>query len=275
MANEKKFIDVSYMKSFWNRLKNVITETDYTLNDKSQTIKEAIDDLGDVKEDVDNKITEWCETPDDEHYPSEKLVKTEFTTIQNQINALSLGLKLALSVTPSPGPKGEAQSYKWTATFTGATPDTITIYDETGAVFHSGTKLTSINKSITKTLTSKLTYTAQATYMGMTFTASASTTPYYKILYGFCTGAAHPTLKLGVRTTAIGGVCVDTATADGQKFKIYIPSGVTLANNFKMGGAPANFVKGDTITLNGISYTPFETGDEYDTGAKLSIEMIQ
>lgn len=269
-----KYIDKNYLIKFWERAKGIITNSKYTLNNKSQTVQSAINDLGTNKEDNINKITSWCESPDDSHYPSEKLVKDSLGELQNQINALSLGLKLSLTVSPACGPKNESASYKWTATFAGATPDSIKIFDNTGAEIKSITSATTTNITQTKTFSAKTTYTAKAVYMGMTFQASVAVEVRNRILYGFCTEAAHPTTKLTTAyTTAVGRKLEGTATADGQVFKIYVPTDVTQPTGFSMGGAPATYVKGTNVTINGITYTPYVSGAVYNTGGKVSITL--
>ena len=45
------------------------------------TVTTAVNNLGSVKEDKSNKVTAWQTTPDDTHYPSEKLVKDSIDAI--------------------------------------------------------------------------------------------------------------------------------------------------------------------------------------------------
>lgn len=250
-----------------------ITLTPDATNDKI-TISAAGTDVS-GKEDKSNKITEWCETPDNNHYPTEKLVKDSLTSLQNQITALVLGAKLSLSVTPTVGPKGKAQDYKWTATFTGATPNSIKIFDNTKTQVASGTSVTSINTgNVSKTFNADTTYTAEAEYMGMTFNASVKVTVKDLILYGFTgqSATAHPTTTYGKAvTTSIGTRYTVTCGANNQVFKIYVPNGVTLPNSFSMGGSPASYSKGGTVVVNGITYTPYTSDAIYDTGASLDI----
>ncbi len=48
---------------------------------KQITYKEYVDAIENEKEDISNKLTTWQETPDDTHYPSEKLVKDSLDVV--------------------------------------------------------------------------------------------------------------------------------------------------------------------------------------------------
>lgn len=48
------FIDIDYLTDFWKRILNIPITTKYTLDNKSQTIKEAIDDIADT---VNSNVT--------------------------------------------------------------------------------------------------------------------------------------------------------------------------------------------------------------------------
>ena len=51
------YIDKEYLKKLWERVKNIPDNSEYTLNDKSQTINDAINELGENKQDkVDNNL---------------------------------------------------------------------------------------------------------------------------------------------------------------------------------------------------------------------------
>lgn len=83
MAN---FIDKVYLQSFWNHIKGIITNSKYTLNNKSQTVQDAIDDLGTNKQDKlipgfgieiqdDNTIDAEVEYEDVENHFEESALK--------------------------------------------------------------------------------------------------------------------------------------------------------------------------------------------------------
>lgn len=61
---------------------SAITALDRNLSDKIAEIGTEVA----KKENVDNKVSEWQETPDDEHYPSEKLTHDAINTLTSRIN---------------------------------------------------------------------------------------------------------------------------------------------------------------------------------------------
>jgi len=66
-----------------------------TVYDDSE-LAQVVNGLSENKEDKVNKITAWQITPDDTHYPSEKLVKEEIDNINTEIGDIDTALNSIL-----------------------------------------------------------------------------------------------------------------------------------------------------------------------------------
>ena len=75
---------------------NKVTSWNDTPDDEhypsEKLVKDSLDEIEDEledKQDVSNLVTSWNDTPDDEHYPSEKLTKDTIETIEDEIDTIS------------------------------------------------------------------------------------------------------------------------------------------------------------------------------------------
>lgn len=119
------------------------------------------------------------------------------------------------------------------------------------------------------------TFNISAKVMGTTLTTSVKIYAYYPIYYGMATNASSLDnfTKLKV-TNTVARTYSATATTNGQRFYLLVPTDISSPKSFKMGGAPVDMVKPQqTVTLSGIPYYIFYTNATYNAGAKVEIEV--
>jgi hypothetical protein len=220
--------------------------------------------------------------------------KTSYDKLSNQINALSLGMKLSATVSNTVIYKAtDTNNITFTATLNNpanATINSMTINDGSSTYSMSSTEgqsggsknkytykiPTAINLS-----TNSKSYTITAKSLGMDFVTTVTINARYPVYMGMGKSAtevkSNANNKQSPRTSAIGYTYKATASDNEQSFYLLIPSDVskpTSAAAFSMGGSPVDMVvPTTTTTIDGINYYVFYTNATYNNGAVVEIEV--
>jgi hypothetical protein len=203
------------------------------------------------------------------------------TELENQIKALAAGLTLNLTADPPTIYKNESKSITLTATV----KDTAGNVNATSIVIKDGstelksasnTYTTNVSKSIT-TNNNTYTFTTTAVVNGMTLNKSVSISARNAVYYGMGNSASDVKTngsKASARTSAVSNTTYDaTASSNGERFYLLVPSDVTSPTSFSMGGAPVDMViPSSTTTIDGIAYYVFYTNATYNSGGNVQIK---
>lgn len=207
--------------------------------------------------------------------------KTDIAELKDKLNAITSGLKLTASISPSVIYKNTETTVKITGTVKdnsgNYSAENITI--KTGTTILSSTENThtlSYNDSVNISNDSK-SYSISAVTNGLSLSASTSVTARYPVYFGMGTSAENVKSlnnKASARTTAVSSITYNaTASSNGVRFYLLVPSDVTRPTSFTMGGAPVDMVIPTATTkLDNIDYYVFYTNATYNTDATVKIK---
>lgn len=221
----------------------------------------------------------------DNKYPvqldSNKNAYVNMTELGNQIQALAAGLTLNLTASLSTIYKNKSTPITLTATV----KDTAGNVNATSIVIKDGstelksasnTYTTSVSKSIS-TNNNTYTFATTAVVNGMTLNKSVSISARNAVYYGMGNSAEDVKANgspASARTSAVSNITYDaTASSNGERFYLLVPSDVTRPTSFSMGGAPVDMViPSSTTTIDGIAYYVFYTNATYNSGGNVQIK---
>jgi hypothetical protein len=191
--------------------------------------------------------------------------------VNTKINALSSGVKVSLTISPSTIYKDVSQSITLTGTMTNGTPTSMKLFDGSTELKATATSPITHTMSVTQSTNSK-SYSVQGVTLGMTLNAQASVNARYPIYYGFGANASAVAVAANkyAATTSALHTYSKTASANGQHFYILVPSDISNPSEFSMGGAPF-VMTSSSQTIDGVSYTVYESGGTYNSGKQLSV----
>ena len=206
---------------------------------------------------------------------------TQLDDLQNQLSALSAGIKVTASLSVSTIYKNTATSVK----ITGTTKDNAGNITASEIVIKEGSTVlatannvatTSHTKSVTTT-SSSIVFTVTAIAQGLPLSTTVTLYARYPIMYGMGTSAENVYTngsKASARTSAVSTSTYNaTASANNVRFYLLVPSDVTRPTSFTMGGAPVDMViPTATTTIGGIAYYVFYTNAIYNSGAAVQIK---
>ena len=206
---------------------------------------------------------------------------TQLDDLQNQLSALSAGIKVAASLSVSTIYKNTATSVK----ITGTTKDNAGNITASEIVIKEGSTVlatannvatTSHTKSVT-TSSSSTVFTVTAIAQGLPLSTTVTLYARYPVMYGMGTSAENVYnngSKASARTSAVSTSTYNaTASANNVRFYLLVPSDVTKPTSFTMGGAPVDMViPTATTTIGGIAYYVFYTNAIYNSGAAVQIK---
>ena len=194
-----------------------------------------------------------------------------YDTFEQQIAALSSGMKVGLSISPSVIYKGESQNITLTGTMTNGTPTSMKLLDGATELATSAASPITHTMGVTQSTNSK-SYSLQGVTLGMALNAQASVNARYPIYYGFGADASAVAVAANkyVPTTSALHTYNKTASTDGQHFYILVPTDIASPSDFTMGGAPF-VMTSSSETIGGVSYTVYESGNAYNSGTELSV----
>lgn len=201
----------------------------------------------------------------------------ETVHLDNKINLLAAGVKLTLGVSPTIVYKGASAAVTLTGNITNVESGTgtlISIYDGDTKIGQSGNNPYALSQTVTPTSNRKR-FRAEGIVNGMTLNAEVYLEARYPIYYGLA--ASKPTAstgltKKGATTTAAGtyNATVPSGTNDVHLY-ILVPSDISSLSNFTMGGAPFVMTTYTNQTIDGVTYTIYESGNSYNAGTALSV----
>lgn len=197
------------------------------------------------------------------------------TNVEGQLAAILAGAKVSVGLNPSVIHVGVLSKILVSANITGVVAESLELYE--GSVTQdnliaSGTNKTSVSTSKTYCANSDVSFVAVAKFSGAGMTATGSLLVRHPIYCGFATSPEDITddaHKLSPRTSAAGTYSA-TAEADGVRYFILVPTGISVPTNFTMGGAPYVMTK-QLFSVSGVSYTMLISGSTYNTGAIVDI----
>ena len=206
---------------------------------------------------------------------------TQLDDLQNQLSALSAGIKVTASLSVSTIYKNIATSVK----ITGTTKDNAGNITASEIVIKEGSTVlatannvatTSHTKSVTTT-SSSIVFTVTAIAQGLPLSTTVTLYARYPVMYGMGTSAENVYnngSKASARTSAVSTSTYNaTASANNVRFYLLVPSDVTRPTSFTMGGAPVDMViPTATTTIGGIAYYVFYTNAIYNSGAAVQIK---
>ena len=206
---------------------------------------------------------------------------TQLDDLQNQLSALSAGIKVTASLSVSTIYKNTATSVK----ITGTTKDNAGNITASEIVIKEGSTIlatannvatTSHTKSVTTT-SSSIVFTVTAIAQGLPLSTTVTLYARYPVMYGMGTSAENVYTngsKASARTSAVSTSTYNaTASANNVRFYLLVPSDVTRPTSFTMGGAPVDMViPTATTTIGGIAYYVFYTNAIYNSGAAVQIK---
>lgn len=201
-------------------------------------------------------------------------VTLQSTRLDNKIDLLAAGLKMSLSVSPSVIHKGSQTSIVLTGSMNTSNPVSIALFDGNTPLGTSSNNPYALTQTVTMTTNSK-TYRSEGTINGMTLNAAIPLTARYPIYYGFA--ASKPTASTGLTkknpTTTAAGTYAATVPAgtNGVHLYILVPDDIGRLTNFTMGGAPFVMNTYNNQTIDGVTYTIYESGNTYNAGTALSV----
>lgn len=209
----------------------------------------------------DNVVEDW----DDDTKWDNVDVTLESARLENKIDLLAAGLKMSLSVSPTIIYKGTATSIALTGSMNTSNPVSIKLFDGTTQIGTSTSNPYVLTQNVNMSSNSK-TYRAEGTINGMTLNASVSLSARYPIYYGFA--KAMPSSGDGLSkvpaTTSAARTYWGEAGEDDVYFYIMVPNDIAELKNFSMGGAPFVMTKYIDKTIDGVTYTVFESGNKYN-----------
>lgn len=206
---------------------------------------------------------------------------TQLDDLQNQLSALSAGIKVTASLSVSTIYKNTATSVK----ITGTTKDNAGNITASEIVIKEGSTVlatannvatTSHTKSVTTT-SGSIVFTVTAIAQGLPLSTTVTLYARYPVMYGMGTSAENVYnngSKASARTSAVSTSTYNaTASANNVRFYLLVPSDVTRPTSFTMGGAPVDMViPTATTTISGIAYYVFYTNAIYNSGAAVQIK---
>lgn len=195
--------------------------------------------------------------------------------MQGQLTAILAGAKVSVGLNPAVIHVGVRTKILASANITGVVAESLELYE--GSVtpdnlIASGTNKTSVSTSKMYIANSDVYFVAVAKFSGATMRASGSLLVRHPIYCGFAvapTDIINNEHKLSPRTSATGKYSA-TAQANGVKYFILVPTGVSVPTNFTMGGAPYVMTKGQ-FPVGGVIYTMFISGSTYNKGSIVDI----
>lgn len=206
--------------------------------------------------------------------------ESDVAALENLVNSLIVSnAKVTITASPSVIHKNEQTSISLNTSCSGVTPSSLVILEdsETGSQIASATNqsIISASKNVSVNGNTK-TFVAVASIKEHTVTNSVSISARYPIYAGFGTSAESiitQTNKLTPRTSASGSYN-GTSNANELNYFILVPSDISLPSTFVMGGAPFSMEKQATIiTMSNINYTVFKSGEKYNSGTTLKIQV--
>ena len=221
--------------------------------------------------------TDWDDddTWDDvENRHLDQKVDEEVLRLDNKINLIAAGVKLTLEISPSIVYKGSATNVTLTGSINTDNPVTIALYDGATKLGESSNNPYSHTQSLTQSVNSHK-FRAEGTLNGMTLNAEVTLTARYPIYYGLA--ASKPTastglLKKAATTTAAGTYAATVPIGtNGVHLYILVPSDISSLSNFAMGGAPFVMNTYTNQTIDGVTYTIYESGNSYNAGTALNV----
>lgn len=206
---------------------------------------------------------------------------TQLEDLENQLAALSAGIKVTASLSVSTIYKNTATSVK----ITGTTKDNAGNITASEIVIKEGSTIlatannvatTSHTKTVTTTNSSTV-FTVTAIAQGLPLSTTVTLYARYPVMYGMGTSAENVYTngsKASARTSAVSTSTYNaTASANNVRFYLLVPSDVTRPTSFTMGGAPVDMViPTATTTIGGIAYYVFYTNAIYNSGAAVQIK---
>lgn len=201
-------------------------------------------------------------------------VDEEVLRLDNKINLIAAGVKLTLGISPSIVYKGSATNVTLTGSINTDNPVTIALYDGATKLGESSNNPYSLTQSLTQSVNSQK-FRAEGTLNGMTLNAEVTLTARYPIYYGLA--ASKPTASTGLTkkaaTTTAAGTYAATVPSgtNGVHLYILVPSDISSLSNFAMGGAPFVMNTYTNQTIDGVTYTIYESGNSYNAGTALSV----
>lgn len=121
------------------------------------------------------------------------------------------------------------------------------------------------------------TFTGLAKYANRTWSESVSITARHLIVYGMGNSAEDVIQRkpgTALALSAAGRSYKGTVASDvsgTQKMYILVPDNVTLPTSFKVNTFAAEYKKGEKITVDGITYTPYASGGNYAAGKSITV----
>lgn len=201
-------------------------------------------------------------------------VDEEVLRLDNKINLIAAGVKLTLGISPSIVYKGSATNVTLTGSINTDNPVTIALYDGATKLGESSNNPYSLTQSLTQSVNSQK-FRAEGTLNGMTLNAEVTLTARYPIYYGLA--ASKPTASTGLTkkaaTTTAAGTYAATVPSgtNGVHLYILVPSDISSLSNFAMGGAPFVMSTYTNQTIDGVTYTIYESGNSYNAGTALNV----
>lgn len=258
-------------------------------------VYEEIDKLED-KHDADIlalsiKDSEFAESIETNRQTTEKLtgVVDEFTTTTDKrLLILEKNVQLSFNILGEDGKNvalvqaGVPTKLTLTATLQGENnspfiPEYLLI-SQLDVLVETTTKNT-VTASITVTIPDKTDYGyhADAVYLNKHWKQHLTITARNLIVFGMGTSAEDvATKKPGTKLakSAAGQSYTGKVAADvtgTQKMYILVPDNVTLPTSFKVNTFAAEYKKGEKITVDGITYTPYASGGNYAAGKSITV----
>lgn len=157
----------------------------------------------------------------------------------------------------------------------GMNADSMSIYENTttGSSLKTTANTNSISfaRSVSLSSVGSQTYIVTATIAGGTISKSADIYARYATYCGFgATASAVNGVGKRVVTSAVG-TYTGTASANGVKYYILVPTGTTAPTSFTMNATPFVMNNKGTQTINSVSYTVLESGSTFNSGGNVNI----
>lgn len=201
--------------------------------------------------------------------------------LSEKIEALAAGLKVTGSVSPTTIYKSTGSKITLTGTVAddlgSVEAETIEIkYGDT--VYGTGNNKSSysVQKTDFSITSNSAQFIVSATIRGMQFNTRVNIYARHPVYYGMGTKASDIKsngTKAGARTS-INGTYSGTASGNGQRFYLLVPSDITKPKSFSMGGAPVDmYVPTTTENLDGIEYYVCYTNGTYNSGQSVQINV--